>query len=174
MKQKAGPLRDHGGGPVTADGKPRVYRLACYRLALVRESIVSTGWDKHVHTSQDVATLMGPLVADLDREGFWVVLLNGKNRAIGLNLVSIGALTAALVHPREVLKPAILGNAAAIILVHNHPSGDPAPSAEDIALTTRLWQAGDLMGIRVLDHIILGDDGAYRSLADDGQVGGAR
>jgi DNA repair protein RadC len=73
---------------------------------------------------------MAPLVSDLDREAFWVVLLNGKNRAIGLNLVSIGALTAALVHPREVLKPAILGDAAAIILVHNHPSGDPSPSTE--------------------------------------------
>jgi DNA repair protein RadC len=152
--------------------RPPIYRLAQYRIALVRERIVSTGWDRQVRASQDVATLMGPLVADLDREAFWVVLLNGKNRAIGLNLVSIGALTATLVHPREVLKPAILGNAAAIILVHNHPSGDPAPSAEDFALTKRLWAASELMGIRVLDHVVIGHEGAYSSLADQGALGG--
>ena len=173
MKHKAGSASDDGAG-LAADGKPRTYRLACYRLALVRECTVSTGWDKHVHASQDVATFMGPLVADFDREGFWVVLLNGKNRAIGLNLVSVGALTAALVHPREVLKPAILGNAAAIILVHNHPSGDPAPSTEDLALTRRLCEVGDLVGIRILDHVIIGHDGAYRSLADEGRLGGVR
>jgi DNA repair protein RadC len=140
----------------------------------VRERLVPTGWDKHVHASGDVATFMGSLVADYDRESFWVVLLNGKNRAIGVNLVSLGALTAALVHPREVLKPAILGNAAAMILVHNHPSGDPAPSGEDLALTRRLCEASELVGIRVLDHIIIGHDGAYRSLADEGRLGGAR
>ena len=88
--------------------------------------------------------------------------------------MSLGALTAALVHPREVLKPAILGNAAAMILVHNHPSGDPAPSGEDLALTRRLCEASELVGIRVLDHIIIGHDGAYRSLADEGRLGGAR
>ncbi len=73
-----------------------------------------TAWDRHVRQSKDVADLMMPLVADLDR-AFWVVMLNGKNRAIGLNLVSVGALTSALVHPREVMKPAILSNAAAIV-----------------------------------------------------------
>jgi DNA repair protein RadC len=118
--------------------------------------------------------LIFPLVAGLDREQFWVLLLNGKNRAIGLNLVSVGALTAALVHPREVMKPAILGNAAAVVLVHNHPSGDPAPSTEDLALTQRLCAAGELLGIRVLDHIVVGHDGAYCSLADQGALGGAR
>jgi DNA repair protein RadC len=88
----------------------------------------------------------------------------------GLNLVSIGSLTAALVHPREFLKALIIGNAAAAIVVHNHPSGDPAPSAEDLALTKRLREVSDLVGIRLLDHIILGHDGAYCSLADNGQL----
>ena len=174
MKQSGTPIVDGEAGLVGSGRRPRTYHLACYRLALVRESTVPTAWDKQVRASEDVATFMAPMVADFDREGFWVVLLNGKNRAIGLNLVSLGALTAALVHPREVLKPAILGNAAAIILVHNHPSGDPAPSAEDVALTKRLCAAGDLVGIRVLDHVVIGHDGTYRSLADDGQLGGVR
>ena len=91
-----------------------------------------------------------------------------------MNVVAIGSLTAALVHPREVFKPAILSNAAAVVLAHCHPSGDPTPSAEDLALTKRLCEAGDLLGIRVLDHLVLGHEGAYRSLADEGQLGGGR
>jgi len=94
--------------------------------------------------------------------------LDGKNQVLGFNVVSIGSLTAALVHAREVFKPAILGNAAAIILVHNHPSGDPEPSAEDQALTARLKQAGELLGIRVLDHVVIGDDGRHVSMAETG------
>ena len=151
------------------------YRVTQYRLMLVKDgAAITTTWDRRVQRSQDVADFMMPLAANLDREQFWVLLLNGKNRAIGLNLVSVGALTAALVHPREVMKPAILGNAAAIVLVHNHPSGDPAPSAEDLALTQRLWAAGELLGIRVLDHVVVGDEGAYCSLADQGALGGTK
>jgi len=131
---------------------------------------ITTGWDRQVRRSQDVADFMAPLAANLDREHFWTVLLNGKNVAVGLNLVSIGSLTAALVHPREFLKALIIGNAAAAIVVHNHPSGDPAPSAEDLALTKRLREVSDLVGIRLLDHVILGHDGAYCSLADSGQL----
>jgi DNA repair protein RadC len=127
---------------------------------------ITTGWDRQVRRSQDVADFMAPLAANADRERFWCLMLNGKNVLIGLNLVSVGSLTAALVHPREFLKPLILGNAAAAIVVHNHPSGDPAPSAEDLALTKRLREVGDLVGIKLLDHVILGHDGAFRSLAD--------
>ncbi len=96
-------------------------------------------------------------------------MLDGRNVLIGLHHVSTGSLTTTLVHPREVFKAAILANAAAVILVHNHPSGDPAPSAEDVALTTRLRDAGDLMGIRVLDHVVLGAHGAFRSLGAGGR-----
>ena len=78
----------------------------------------------------------------------------------------MGSLTAALVHPREVFKAAILSNAAALILVHNHPSGDPTPSAEDRAITERLRQVGELVGIRVLDHVVIGDEGQFVSLAE--------
>jgi len=152
----------------------RSYRVPYYRLALVREGSIATQWNRHVRQPGDVAALMAPLAANLDRENFWVILLDGKNRAIGINLVSIGTLTAALVHPREIYKPAIVGNAAALILVHNHPSGDPTPSAEDTALTRRLCEVGDLVGIRILDHIVLGEAGSFRSLADDGLLGDRR
>ena len=118
--------------------------------------------------------LMLPVLADLDREAFWVIMLDGRNRATGLNLVSLGTLNSAAVHPREVFKPLVLGNAAAAVLVHNHPSGDPFPSSEDIALTRRLCAVGDLMGIKVLDHLIIGDGGTFRSLGDDGLLGGSQ
>ena len=145
------------------------YRIAQYRLLLVKDGqAITTTWDRQTRQAKDVAEFMAPLAATLDREHFWVLLLNGKNVVIGLNLVAVGSLTAALVHPREVFVAAILGKAASIILVHNDPSGDPSPSAEDIALTKRLREVGELVGITVSDHIILGEGGTFRSLADDG------
>ena len=150
------------------------YRVTRYRLLMVKDGSITTTWDRQVRQSKDVADLMAPLVANLDREHFWVLLLNGKNVVGGLNLVSIGSLTAALVHPREVFVGALLGKAASIVLVHNHPSGDPTPSAEDLALTKRLCEVGDLVGIKVLDHIVLGEGGTFRSLADEGLLGGGR
>jgi DNA repair protein RadC len=101
----------------------------------------------------------------LDREVFYVLLLDGKNRVRGEVRISEGSLTAALVHPREVFAPAIRDAAAALILVHNHPSGDPTPSAEDVAITTRLRQVGELVGIRVLDHVVVGR-GRWTSMSE--------
>ena len=164
-----GVTNDRGGAETTMP-----YRVARYRLLLVKDGTVPTTWDRQVRQSRDVAEFMAPLAAGLDREYFWCLALDGKNRASSLHVISVGSLTAALVHPREVFKPAILGNAAAVILVHNHPSGDPTPSAEDLALTRRLCEVGDLVGIKVLDHIVLGDGGSFRSLADEGLLGGAR
>jgi DNA repair protein RadC len=103
------------------------------------------------------------------RELFYVVLLNNKNRRIRDVKVSEGSLTASLVHPREVYNPVIRESAAAVIFVHNHPSGDPAPSQEDIEITRRLKQVGDLMGIRVLDHVVVGHD-RYFSFSDKGMI----
>lgn len=158
-----------------SDAEPlRRYRVSKYRVALVREGTISTTWDKTVRESADVAAFMTPLVADLDRETFWAVMLDGRNRVIGVHVLSVGTLTSALVHPRELAKALILSNSAAAVLVHQHPSGDPAPSPEDCALTERLCAVGDLLGIRILDHIIIGQEGAYRSLADDGALRGAR
>ena len=120
-----------------------------------------------IRDSARAATVLRPLFCGLDREQFLVACLDAKHAIIGVNVVSIGSLTLSIVHPREVFKAAILLNSAAIICAHNHPSGDPAPSAEDRVLTTRLREAGDLIGITILDHIILGEDRIY-SFADQG------
>ncbi len=98
-----------------------------------------------------------------------VFLLDRKNNVIGFNTVSIGSLRASIIRPAEVFKPAIIDNASAIICGHNHPSGDPAPSPEDRAMTKQLVDGGKLLGIEVLDHIIVGHDGFY-SFADDGAL----
>ena len=123
-----------------------------------------------IRDSARAATILRPLFHGLDREQFLVACLDAKHAIIGVNVVSIGSLSFSIVHPREVFKPAILLNSAAIICAHNHPSGDPEPSSEDRVLTARLRQAGDLIGITILDHIILGDDRAY-SFADQGWPG---
>jgi DNA repair protein RadC len=138
-----------------------------YRVELVCESGADEPEEVTLRTSTDVANLLRPIFAGADREKFVVALLDAKHRAIGINVVSVGSLTASIVHGREVFKAAIAGNAAAIILAHNHPSGDPAPSSEDIELTKRLREAGELIGIRVVDHVILGDRRHY-SFVDAG------
>jgi DNA repair protein RadC len=90
-------------------------------------------------------------------EHFCIFCLNTKNKIVGVHTISIGSLNATIVHPREVFKAALLNNAAAIICIHNHPSGDPEPSKEDIEITRRLVEAGEILGIRVLDHVIIGE-----------------
>lgn len=101
------------------------------------------------------------------KEVFIAVLLDGKNRMLRDIRISEGSLTSSVVHPREVFNPVIRDSAAAVILVHNHPSGDPAPSREDKDITKRLKEVGELVGVKVLDHIIIGD-GRYMSFADEG------
>src|SRR5437868_7096400 len=112
--------------------------------------------------------LLHTYLADVDREHFVIILLNQKNRVIGMNTVSIGSLTTSIVHPREVFKGVILSNAAALICGHNHPSGDCQPSREDRVLTARLVECGKLLGINVLDHGIIGGEGKYFSFGDAG------
>jgi DNA repair protein RadC len=104
---------------------------------------------------------------DCRKEYFLTLLLDGKNRIIRRVQISEGSLNQSIVHPREVFSQAVKESAAAMILVHNHPTGDPAPSSEDIAITRRLKEAGDIMGIKVLDHIIVGD-GEYLSFVERG------
>ncbi len=96
-----------------------------------------------------------------------MLLLDGRHRLIATGEVSVGTLTASLVHPREVFRDAIRNAASALVLVHNHPSGDPTPSSDDLDITRRLSEVGELVGIRVLDHVIVGD-GVFTSLADRG------
>lgn len=110
-----------------------------------------------IKSPQDVAGLVMGEMRHLDREHFRAILLDAKNRALKVETVSVGTLNTSFIHPREVFKSAVKNSAAAIILVHNHPSGDPAPSEEDIRVTRRLVEAGLLLGIEVLDHVVIGD-----------------
>ena len=103
----------------------------------------------------------------LEKEHFKTILLNIKNHVISIEDISIGSLNSSIVHPREVFKPAIRRSSASILLVHNHPSGDPTPSREDIEVTARLVEAGKILGINVLDHVIIGSN-AIISLKEKG------
>jgi DNA repair protein RadC len=138
-----------------------------YELKVVRERRPGYGPASAIRTSAEVYAAFRARFEAADREEFLALFLDGKNRVQGFHVVSVGTLTASLVHPREVYKAAILANAAALIVVHNHPSGDPTPSAEDVAITTRLRQAGELLGIGLLDHVVIGDN-RYVSFADEG------
>lgn len=145
------------------------------KLMLVKDGSKPLAMEKRINSSLDIyniatRTLQG-YFGGHDREEFVVIGLNAKNEIIFLNSVSVGSLSASIVHPREVFKAAILGNASCLILCHNHPSGDPAPSPEDIDITKRLVAAGDILGIKIMDHIIIGDD-RYTSFADKGLLGG--
>ena len=138
-----------------------------FELKVIRERKEGYGLRQQFRSSQEIYETFRERFLRADREEFVVLLLNAKNKLLGFHVVSVGSLTPSLVHPREVYKVAILGNAAAIILLHNHPSGDPTPSAEDLHITTRLRQVGEVLGIRVLDHVVIGD-GRYVSFVDDG------
>lgn len=117
--------------------------------------------------SADAYALLKDEVAMWDRERFLSLILNNKHVLIGVEEVSVGSLTASIVHPREVFKAIILANAAAFVMAHNHPSGDPTPSREDIEITRRLREIAELLGVRCLDHIVIGR-GRYVSFVDDG------
>ena len=118
---------------------------------------------------QQAANAFCEIIGDPDREFFATLMLDGKNRITGLHVVSEGSLNQSIVHPRETFKAAILANAAAVILAHNHPSGDTAPSREDRDITRRLQEAGELLGIKVLDHVIVATDtGNYMSFTESG------
>jgi DNA repair protein RadC len=120
-------------------------------------------------SAEDVYRDFSDRLAKEKREMFYVVLLTNKNKKIREVKISEGSLTASLVHPREVFNPVIRESAAAVIFVHNHPSGDPAPSPEDIDITKRLKQVGEVMGVRVLDHVVIGH-GKYYSFSDKGML----
>jgi len=117
----------------------------------------------------DAASYVMPRFRFERREHFAVLLLNAKNHILALKTISVGTLTSSVVHPREVFQAAIEQSAAAVILVHNHPSGDPAPSGEDLAVTRRMVEAGEIMDIPVLDHVIVGYD-KFISLKEEGMI----
>lgn len=139
-----------------------------FRVQLIRDSNASSSARKNITSQNDAADIVRPYLEKQDRENLIVLLLGTKNNVIGMNVVSVGDLNSAIVHPREVFKPAILSNAASIILAHNHPSGDPTPSPEDVMITKNLMEAGKILMIDVLDHIVIGESGLSVSLKEKG------
>ena len=125
------------------------------------------GADKPLKCPQDVAGLLMEEMRYLKKEHMKLVLLNVKCNLISVEEISVGSLNASIVHPREVFNPAIRKSSASIIMVHNHPSGDPSPSSEDISITARIAEAGKLIGIELVDHIII-EDGKYISMKEKG------
>lgn len=155
-------LATHKGiGPVKAVQIKAAIELGRRAFMLEPEDLVQ------INGPQDVAELIVGDMRYLDREHFRVVILNAKNRVEDLVTISVGSLDSSLAHPREVFKECVRRNCARVILVHNHPSGDPTPSDADIAITRRLASCGMILGIEVLDHIIVGDN-RYRSLKELG------
>ncbi|MEF2968017.1 DNA repair protein RadC [Paenibacillus sp. M1] len=120
-----------------------------------------------VRRPQDAADLLMEELRYLQKEHFVCLFLNTKNHIIAQETLSMGSLNASIVHPREVFRAAIKHGSASVVFAHNHPSGDPAPSPEDIRMTARLCQAGEIVGIDVLDHIVIGD-GKFVSLKEQG------
>lgn len=121
----------------------------------------------HLSCPQDVADFLMPRLRYAAKEQFVVILLNNKNKVIGTEVVSEGSLSSSIVHPREVFAPAILHHAAAIMVAHNHPSGDPKPSTEDEEVTRLLLRSGKVLGIPMIDHVIIGDGNYYSFLENE-------
>jgi DNA repair protein RadC len=153
--------------------KDKITNKGPHKGVLLKVKVVRQGTANYAPAgfarAEDIYARMKPYFSELGSEEFWVLLCDVKNQVTGSAMVSRGTLDASLVHPREVFRLAIAGNAANVVFVHNHPSGDPEPSAEDVTLTERLVEAGRLLGIPVLDHIIIGDTN-YVSLAERGEV----
>ncbi|MCX7694241.1 MAG: DNA repair protein RadC [Caloramator sp.] len=143
-------------------------RVSIIEIKAVRERTVLYDVRK-VNCPEDAVSLVKDFLEDSDREKLMLCCLDTKNQPTSLSTVSIGSLNSSIVHPREVFKAAILSNAASIILFHNHPSGDPKESEEDINITKRIKEAGNILGINLLDHIIIGD-GTFTSLKEKGVI----
>jgi DNA repair protein RadC len=158
-----------------APSSPSAGKSVCvYRVCLVKDATVSFGQEAFVNNSHQAHSLIQNLIltrGQPDREQFVVAMLNAKNKIIGLNIVSVGVLSSAQVHPREVLKPAILANSSAMILCHNHPSCDLSPSNDDLEVTRKIIKAADIVGIQVHEHLIINmEDNRFFSFADEGYI----
>lgn len=157
-------------GTKGTSGKPRTLKLkqikAVYETFIIKEELdrYLSPFTKYISPDQVFDTFR--FLQRETKEYFFALHLDGKNRICCVDEVSVGSLNQSIVHPREVFKTALLSSAVAIILIHNHPTGDPTPSREDIEITRRLREAGELIGVRVLDHIIIGD--AHVSFVNQG------
>lgn len=157
-------------GPETVTQKPKCIKFkvikAVYETMTIRDSISNYLSPGSRYTSPEQIFQTFNFLKNETKEYFISIHLDGKNRIVCIDQVSVGSLNQSIVHPREVFKTSLLSSAAAMILVHNHPSGDPTPSREDMEITKRLKEVGDLLGIRVLDHIVIGD--TYMSFVERG------
>jgi DNA repair protein RadC len=141
-------------------------------VELGRRTLLRGGTDRpRLSSPRHLAAYLLPQYGTCAVEQFGLVMLDTKHRVIRVRIVSVGSLDATIVHPREVFREAASASAAAVVLFHNHPSGDPSPSPEDLALTARMVHAGEIMGIEILDHVILADQ-RYFSLAEAGHLQG--
>jgi DNA repair protein RadC len=156
-------MQVHGVGKAKAAQIAAVFELARRLETFVEEP------KRKVCSPKDVYTLMYPKMREQKKEKFITLCLDTKNQILREEVVSIGSLNASIVHPREVFKSALMESSASVIMVHNHPSGDPSPSREDIMVTEKMVEGGKILGIDVLDHIIIGE-GRYVSLKDEGFV----
>ena len=143
--------------------------IPLYTCSLVRDASARAE-DRLAEDPKSAAKIVRTIIGDADREHLVMLALDARRRVIGAQIVSVGTATASLVHPREVFKPALLLNAAAVIVAHNHPSGDCSPSPEDRDVTRRLVRAGETLGVPVVDHIIVGEDGSLYSFREAGLI----
>ena len=143
-------------------------RINIVSIKMVKESSFQY-LARQILSPSDAYEMIKEQLEGLDREQFIIACLNTKNEPTNISVVAVGTLNKAIVHPREVFKTAILSNAASIMAFHNHPSGETTPSQQDIQLTNRLYEAGELLGIKLLDHLIIGD-GTFTSLKEKGYL----
>jgi DNA repair protein RadC len=141
---------------------------ACFELGK-REELEPELKDFDIKNPESVAKATSASIKEKAKEHFKLILLNPRNKIIGISTISVGTLNASLVHPREVFKDAIVHSAASVVLAHNHPSGDPEPSEDDLKITKKLVDSGKILGIEVLDHIIIAKNG-FKSLANEGLI----
>ena len=148
---------------------PAMKIMAMYEIFRRTNRLKKKGFKPKIRSAEDVFNYFVDELQDKKKEYFYALFLDTKNRIIGEELISVGTLNASLIHPREVFNPAIKASANSIILVHNHPSGDCTPSDVDKAVSKMLYNAGDLLGINVLDHVIIGKD-SFTSLKENGVI----
>lgn len=144
-------------------------RINIVSLKMVKEGSILYDVRK-LSSPSEAAGLGRKFLDEADREQVIVCCLDNKNQPVSVNIVSMGTVNSSLVHPREVFKTAVLSNAASIILFHNHPSGDPEPSQEDINITERIKEAGKILGIELLDHIIIGSENRFISFKEKNMI----
>jgi len=152
---------------VNTDNSKHSKRIDIVSVKLIKEKSISY-LPRVISKPHQIAKLFSDFIKDSDKEQFVICCLNIKNQPTNISTISIGCVDSTLVHPREVFKVAILSNASSIILAHNHPSGNTEPSKDDKIMTERICEVGKIHGIKVLDHVIIGDDNNYFSFKETG------